>query len=270
MHAIRKLFARLALALGILATFATPALAAAPSNDTFANAKSVALGFSETLDTTQATTDSADAQANADCGAPVTDASVWYALDGTGGGVKVDVSASSYSAGVIVATGAPGSLTLIACGPGATAFNAQAGTRYYVLAFDDQDDGRGNGGTLSIQFQPTLVPAVDFSISQYGSFDTRTGAATIRGSYTCSAGASFVIFVDAVQKVGRGAVTGFEVFEGTCDDTIRPWSVVIAPEIGKFAGGQVKVNAFGIAFGADLNTEQELNQIVKLRSPKRK
>ena len=270
MRSTTKLFARLALALIALAAFAAPALAAAPNNDTFANAKVVALGFGETLDTTQATTDGDDAQLNQDCGAPTTDASVWYAIDGNGGGVKVDVSASSYSAGVIVAAGTQGSLTMLACGPSSVAFKADTGTRYYVLAFDDQDDGGGNGGTLKIQFQQTLVPDVDFTVNRYGSFDSRTGAATLSGSYSCSAGASFVIFVDAVQKVGRGSVVGFEVFEGSCDGTLHPWSVVVAPDSGKFAGGQVKVNAYGIAFGDDLSSDQELAQTVKLRSAKRK
>ncbi|MBK9715128.1 MAG: hypothetical protein IPO81_28145 [Kouleothrix sp.] len=108
MRSITKLLARLALVLVALAAFAAPALAAAPNNDTFASAKVVALDFSETLDTTQATTDSDDAQVNQTCGAPATDASVWYAIDGDGGGVKIDVGASTYSAGVIVATGTAG------------------------------------------------------------------------------------------------------------------------------------------------------------------
>lgn len=261
----------LLLALALLGLSATPALAAgAPANDTLASAKLVTLGFSESLDTTQATADADDAQLNADCGAPATDATVWYAIDGTGGGIKVDVSASNYSAGVIVAVGTPGSLTTLTCAPLSVAFRAEAGTRYYVLIFDDQGDGSGNGGALSIQFQQALVPDLDFSVNQYGSFDSRSGAATVRGSYTCSAGANFIIFVDGVQKVGRGAVTGFEVFEGVCDNTLHPWSVVLIPDFGKFAGGQLQVNAFGIAFGDDLNTEQEITQTVKLRAPKRK
>ena len=268
MRSITKRLARIALALVALAAFATPALAAAPTNDTFANAKVVSIGFSETLDTSQATTDSIDAQLNQNCGAPATDASVWYAIDGTGGGVKVDASTSSYSAGVLVATGTPGDLTTIACGPQYTAFKAEAGTRYYVMVFDDQEDGRGNGGTLNIQFQPTLAPDVDFSLNRYGKFDSRAGSVTLSGSYTCSAGASFNIFVDVSQKVGRGSVTGFGFFEGACDGTPQPWSVVIEPDSGKFAGGKLQTTAFGVAFGEDLNTEQEITQTVQLRKKK--
>jgi hypothetical protein len=64
----------LALALSSLGVSAPAALAAPPSNDTFAGARP---DVSELLDTTEATTDSDDAQLNATCGAPATDASVW-------------------------------------------------------------------------------------------------------------------------------------------------------------------------------------------------
>src|ERR1700752_464596 len=143
-----------------LVTFSSvgPALAAAPANDTFGGATLVSVGFSEQLDTTEATTDADDAQLNASCGAPATDASVWYALDGTDNGVVVDVSSSNYSAGVLVGVGTQGNLQTVACGPGAVAFFAAAGTTYYVLAIDDQFDGGGNGGNLSISFNEIPPP----------------------------------------------------------------------------------------------------------------
>jgi hypothetical protein len=82
--------------------------------------------------------------------APATEASVWYELTLTSGAtVLADVSGSSYSAGVAVATGSPGSFTVVTCGPGAVQFYAAGGETYAILAFDDQM-GVGNGGTLSI------------------------------------------------------------------------------------------------------------------------
>ena len=52
-----------------------------PTNDTVAGATPIsALPFTATLDTTQATTDATDASLNANCGAPATEASVWYYL----------------------------------------------------------------------------------------------------------------------------------------------------------------------------------------------
>ena len=136
-----------------------PAAAAPPANDTFAGAVTIsALPFSASLDTSEATTDANDAEANTNCGAPATEASVWYALTpSTAETVEVDVSASNYSAGVIVVTGSPGSFSLVTCGPGAVAFSAASGVTYYLLAFDDTP-GAPNGGTLQIvvsEAQPT-------------------------------------------------------------------------------------------------------------------
>ena len=90
------------------------------------------------LDTTEATTDADDAQLNESCGAPATDASVWYAIDGSDTGIVVDVSQSDYSAGIIVGVGSQGNLDTVDCGPGTVGFFAAAGTTYYVLALDVQ------------------------------------------------------------------------------------------------------------------------------------
>ena len=129
------------------------------------------------LDTTDATTDSDDAQLNADCGAPATDASVWYVLEGADVGVAVDVSQSDYSAGVLVGVGTQGNLEIVTCGSGAVAFFAAAGTTYYVLAFDDQEDGRGNGGSLNISFSDIPPPpTIDIALNRFGRVDSHTGS----------------------------------------------------------------------------------------------
>src|SRR5882672_1477790 len=80
---------------------AAPVLAAPPSNDTFGGAQLISVGFSDpAVDTSEATTDADDTAINANCGAPFTDASVWYSLTATADAfIGVDVSASNYSAG---------------------------------------------------------------------------------------------------------------------------------------------------------------------------
>jgi hypothetical protein len=142
--------------------FAVPVLAAAPSNDTFGGATVIgSLPFTDTLDTTEATTDATDQEANADCGAPATDASVWYTVTASSDdGLAVDVSQSDYSAGVIVVTGSPGSFTFVTCGPGAVEFPTVNGETYSIVAFDDQQDGAGNGGTLVINVDVVPPPPV--------------------------------------------------------------------------------------------------------------
>lgn len=98
-----------------------------------------AIPFMDSLDTTEATSDINDAGINANCGAPATDTSVWYEFTaGADGGIVVDVSSSTYTAGAIVATGSAGNWSSVACGRRAVAWMATAGTTYTVLVFDDQ------------------------------------------------------------------------------------------------------------------------------------
>jgi hypothetical protein len=130
---IRSRLLTLGMAAVVASMAVTPtAFAATPSNDLFPGATPASLGFSESIDTTEATTDADDAQLNAGCGAPATDASVWYSFVGGGTNVLVDVSASAYSAGVLVGTGTQGDLSIVACGPSASVFFANSGTTYYV------------------------------------------------------------------------------------------------------------------------------------------
>ncbi len=250
------------------------ASAAPPGNDTIGGATPVGLGFGEQLDTTQATTDAEDAAVNAGCGAPATDASVWYAYTAAqDGGVVVGVSESNYSAGVIVATGMPGALSVVTCGPGAVAFLASAGTRYYVLAFDDQFDGAGNGGTLDISVDAAPPPpTLDVTLDPTGRVDGKTGIAYVGGTVTCTNADFAAIFTSLSQRIGvRAIVSGFgSMFADAtaCDGTAQRWSSQIRPEGGKFAGGKSAAFAFGFACGAFECRESYSEQTVKLRGGK--
>jgi hypothetical protein len=222
-------------------------------------------GFSETIDTTQATTDRDDAQLLKSCPAPAADASLWYTITGDGTKVAVDVGASGYSAGVIVATLSHGKLETVTCASGLVSFDAQVGIQYYVLAFDDQSDGGGNGGTLTITFSESRFPDIDFSVDSYGKLDLSSGSATISGSYTCTAGASFEIFVDATQRQGRSTVVGSGDFQGECDGTPQRWTAVVEPVSGKFSDAKLQTTSFGVASVPDVGTGKAIEQTVKLR-----
>lgn len=269
-------FVRFSMALLIallpLAFMSGTALAAAPSNDTFPGATAVTIGFSQVLDTTQATTDSDDTQLNASCGAPATAASVWYAFTTVSDvGVVVDASQSNYSAGILVGKGTRGNLELLECGPSTVFFNATAGTTYYVLAFDDQGDGGGNGGSLRISFtQAPPPPTVDITVNRYGTVDAHTGIATLTGTYTCNNGSTLDAFVDASQKVGSGrnaTIVGSGSFSvsGTCDGAAHTWSATVVPDSGKFAGGKSMSVTFAFACGAVQCTDGFTEQTVQLR-----
>jgi hypothetical protein len=247
----------------------SPVVAAPPSNDVFGGASSVAVGFSESLNTTEATTDSDDQDANANCGAPATDASVWYAFAaGDDGGVIVDVSGSDYSAGVIVVSGAPGSFEIITCGPGAVAFFASAGSTYHVLAFDDQLDGVGTGGSLQISFNAAPPPpAIDVTVNPTGRFN-KNGTATLSGTFTCE-NADFVdVFGDVSQAVGRFTIRGFFGFfaeGGSCDGTPHDWTADVTADNGKFKGGKSVAVTFSFACGIFECADGFSTQIVNLK-----
>jgi hypothetical protein len=246
-----------------------PAFAAAPGNDTIGGATAASVGFSQVLDTTEATTDADDAQLNASCGAPATDASVWYTVNlAADAGVVVDVSASDYSAGVLVGVGTPGAMDTVACGPGTVGFFAAAGTTYYVLAIDDQQDGTGNGGALNISFNAAPPPpTVDVTVAPKGTFNSQTGVATLHGTYMCTDADFIDIFAYVSQSVGRiGTIRGsFEIFDvGTCDGSSHQWSADVSPDSGKFAGGKTLTVAFSFACGEFECTEGFTQQVVHL------
>ena len=259
------------LALGALGISAPAALAAAPANDVFAGATTATIGFSEVLDTTDATTDADDAQLNDSCGAPATDASVWYTFVGSDVGIVVDVSTSDYPAGVLVGTGTQGNLETVACGPGTVGFFANSGTTYYVLAIDDQSDAGGNGGSLSISFnEAPPPPTVDITVDRLGTVKPRTGVATISGTYTCTNADFIEMYVDASQRVGRGSVLGFGYFfdVGTCDGEPHTWTVEVFPQNGKFAGGKTMTFSFAFACGSFECADGYVEQTVQLRGKK--
>ena len=268
----RSVFA-VPLALGALAFSGPAALAAAPTNDTFGGATPVVIGFTQTLDTTEATTDADDAQLNSTCGAPATDASVWYSFtSATDTGVIVDVSQSSYSAGVLVGMGSQGSLQTVVCGPFTVAFFAAAGTTYYVLAIDDQGDGGGNGGTLSISFNAAPPPpTVSISVNRTGFVNAKTGVATLSGTYTCTNADSIQVFGEADQSVGRFIISGqFFFFDfGTCDGTAHNWVADAVSLNGKFAGGKSVTVTFAFACGAFECSEGFVQQTVQLKGGKK-
>jgi hypothetical protein len=262
-----------AISLSAAGVSAQTAFAAAPSNDTFANAVTVsALPFSDSVDTTQATTDADDAQLNSSCGAPATDASVWYTLQGTDSPVVVDVSASNYSAGVLVGTGAQGSLSIVACGPGAVSFYAAAGTTYYILAIDDQTNGDGlNGGTLNLSMSEILSPTLDsFTVNRNGTASSKTGVATISGTYSCRHGDFIDVAVNASQLVGRFKITGAGEFIdfNTCDGTTHAWKALVYPQNGKFAGGKAMTVSTAYTCGASECAFGYAEKTVMLRSTK--
>jgi len=266
----RLLFGAVVGVASIVAAPVSTVLAAPPPNDAARNAVAVSLGFTQTLDTTEATTGPTDQQLNESCGAPATDASVWYRYEAASDGrVVVDVSPSDYSAGVAVGIGRIGSLETVACGPGAVLFDAEAGERYLIVAFDFQEDGGGNGGQLSIEIaEAPDAPVVSLSVDPEGRLDRR-GNAIITGTYRCEGGDFVDVFGDVLQ-IQRRAVRGFFSFfeEQTCDGTRRSWEVLVEPEQGRFEADRSLATTIAFSCGQYECADDFVEEVVRLRPPK--
>ena len=251
-----------------IALAATPgqAFAAVPSNDTIDGATVIsAVPFSETIDTSQATTDAQDSAINAQCGAPATNGSVWYKVTATEAEYLVDVSQSNFSAGVIVATGTPGNLSIVTCGPGSVAFGADPGTAYYIMAFSDQSSVVGGQLTISVTVAPP-PPALSLTVDPTATV-TKQGTAIVTGTYTCSGQADFIeIFGSLDQPVGRVTINGnFDASVSDCDGLAHTWSAEAFASNGKFAGG--KAASLSLIFGCNAVgcNFYETQQALKLR-----
>jgi hypothetical protein len=246
-----------------------PVLAATPpGNDTYATRVVIgSLPFSDTVDTTAATTDALDAEAIALCEPVPTDASIWYELTATEDGpLLIDASAADYSTGILVLSGSPGAFVFEGCSAGSDLFYASAGVTYTVLVFDFQGDGGGNGGTVTVSVGDVPpAPTLELAIDPVGSFNAKTGSATVHGTITCTgdAGKAFIM-VSLSQSIGRIKIQGDGFAEFTCDGTVQPWSAPIESLAGKFAGGRATVAASAVACGFDCGFADG-NVTIKLR-----
>lgn len=247
---------------------ALPASAAAPpANDTIAGTTAItAFPFNETVDTTEATTDDEDAAVNAGCGAPATNGSIWYSLEASAPAYVVDVAGSDFFAGVIVATGTPGNLSLVTCGPDSIGFEATAGETYYVMAFSD--DPAVVGGQLAfsvIESEP--APKVSMTVDDVGTVDKKTGTATISGTYTCIGTADEVLLQGKLQQQqdDDAQISGlFERLDLTCGGT-SDWSVEVVPDSGKFKRGRAATIALTVGCNALGCNFYEALEVVRLR-----
>jgi hypothetical protein len=243
------------------AAFGLPgsAWAQAPPNDTFEQATVISsLPFSQTLDTSEATTDPTDAEGASRCGLQVPPAAVWYeytpSADQT---VLVSTSGSSYTTGVGVYTGSPGVLSPVACSVGLASFSATAGQTYHIGV---SDVGGGSGGTLNLSVS---TPGFELSVDRFGQFDPKTGVATVTGTLiapttptlTCPIpnAFAFVVFGSLSQRKGDRTTTAatqtLSPIDLPCNGAAQEWSITFTPLDGKFKGGPADVSVDAVHCG---------------------
>ena len=251
-----------------LGVASTAAHAVVPSNDTYAGRVSLEVPTTVTLDTTEATTGTRDQVLNEQCGAPAVDASVWYRLGSDEGShVVVDASASDYSVGLIVAHRSGRSWVLDSCGPEVVSLFLEPGLGYAVLAFDYQDDGGGNGGTLVLTtYVPTRRVTMTATVDEVGEVDARAGTAVVSGTLTCR-GAAVLAGVEVLltQRAGRVLITGYGGSYFGCNNQTRAWHAQISDADGLFRGGSADAAVWAFAYGLRTWSEQTVERTVKLR-----
>ena len=226
----------------LLPLAAAPASAAPPGNDEVQGAVALHLGDRVEQDTTQATTTAQDAALNANCGAPATNASVWYSYSPVQDRkVVLDMTASDYSGGLLVfrrKTPTPDSL--VTCGQGMVGLSVRAGKTYTIMAISDT---KVIGGHLSLSLKKAPPPPrVHVSLAARG-VAYRGGAARLHGTYSCKHGTSASLDVRLLQRAGRlkiGAEGGKEI---RCNGSRRHWSLRLVSPTGTYARGPAVAHA---------------------------
>lgn len=274
----KQLSILIALALA-MAALAVPSLAlAAPPNDDITGATVIAaLPFSDTLDTTEATTASDDPFPYC---ASRGEATVWYTITPTQNmHLEATTSGSSYSTTMSVYTGSRGSLVTTACGSSQMSFNATANQTYFLLVGampGAYPSPGGVGGTLvfSVQASPppsndsftqaVVVGALPFSAT----VDTSTASAEV-GEPTPSCGSSalqtvWYAFTPATGGSYSASVSNsvypfiLAVYSGSALNNLREvacrWSPFWAPATARLEAGVTYYYQLGSSYSGSGQT----------------
>ena len=243
------LYGWLAIAMIGFALIPSGARAAAPANDEISAASTIeALPFSDTLNTTDATTADDDPY----CAASAH--TVWYAYTPSVD-MRVDANTfgSSYDTTISAYTGSAGALTQIACNDdnlglqSQIVFDASAGQTYYIMA---GSFGGSAGGdlTLTLREAPPRPPApeLELSIDRGGSID-RNGPATVSGTITCNQPMFVNLFGSLTQTFAhRFTIAGFGGSAVSCTPPEAPWKLTLFSFNNRYSPGPARasINAF--------------------------
>jgi hypothetical protein len=259
-----------------VSVFAASASAAPPANDSQAGAVAVTkpLPFTYSQDTSEATVDAGEDVARDLClayGAPAFEKAVWFRSDvapGATQSVLVDVTGSTYGAGIAVLQDTGSGLVALDCVPG---FYLSPGAppegTYYVVIFGDGTTPE-TGGTLNLVVdEAPPPPTIDVTINKTGVAD-KYGGATISGTVTCTGDDAVLFAVEGqvTQTVGRLIISSYFYTDVSvaCDGTPIAWTGYAPPTNGKFAGGKAVTVAFSYGCGLYQCSTGYAEAIVKL------
>lgn len=178
---------------------------------------------------------------------------VWFAFTPTQNmRIEANTFGSNYDTTLSVYTGTRGSLTQLACNDDSFSlqsrvrFDAVAGTTYYfmVSSFSFFPVSPAN---LVFNLLPAPPPlSITPSITQFGTVDPTTGAATISGSVACTQPAFVTIFGQLKQSHGGTPLSGFFSAFVPCNGT-TPWTANIQTTAALFHGRSVDLFTGGKA-----------------------
>jgi hypothetical protein len=252
----------------LVVTGESSAYAAPPANDDFDHATVIpGLPFSDSLDTTEATTaaDDPDCAGNGH--------TVWYSFTPASDvSVVANTFGSDYDTTVSAYTGTRGNLTQIACNDDSgdtlqsrIAFDAAAGVTYFLMigSFDQSD-----GGNLS--FSVAVLPPplqLGVAIAADGTVD-RAGVATIHGSVSCSRQATIDLLGTLRQPSARGATVGTFALTVDCS-SVASWSTPVAGETGTYKKGDAQATVAASAFdpAREETVTARASKTVRLQKP---
>jgi hypothetical protein len=251
-------------ALMLVAAAVGPVSAAAPDNDLPAGATVIpSLPFAIDQDTTDAGVGADDVG----CGAGGLDAAtVWYSfLPAEDVRVEIDARASDFL-GVNLFAGTADEAGRFDCNNDALAFDASAGTTYYVLFADVNDDGV-NGGTLRAEVRvapPSLN--VTLTVNPTAKVHPKTGQALVTGTIACDRQAEFAeVGVTLRLETGRFTTIGAGAASTSCGADPGAWTALVDGENGRFVGGAGTVRLTGFACDILSCNETAIESSIRLR-----
>ncbi len=209
-----------------------------PVNDEVANAIVIdTLDFTDARDTRGATTDPDDP------GGCSGGTNVWYAFTPSEEMIiRLTTAGSSYEAFLdVFVSSAEGLSHTGVCGSGQVDFVASAGTTYYFMV----SSPAFFGGDLVLAVLDLGAPLqITLSLNATGSFDSKTGAATIGGTVGCNVpGYVYYVYGTLEQKIGRIRIRA-DFFAGDfeCTPPKTAWSATATSPSGLFTGGKATLS----------------------------
>ena len=246
---------------------------AQPSNDDITGAVAInGLPSTVTANTSDATVAADDPMT--DCFGPA--ATVWYSFTPSQSvPVFLHTAGSDYDTTLAVFTGSPGALTEVACnddleGTGAAlVFNADAGTRYFIMAGTccGAEPGQvGPGGTLVLHADVAPPPmAVSVTVNRRGTA-SQTGLVTVTGTITCNQSGGGNLQLRLSQRHGRLLARGGGDDAVLCGPARSTWSMQLSSETAVvFGSGQADVTWSAVACDRLTCAEASGSMAVRLR-----